>query len=951
MTNTSGLWERGIERDRLAAVLDAAHQGHGGALLFRADPGLGKTRLLALAAAEAEGRFTVVSASGQEQEQAYPFAVLHQVFESLVRLPGTGAAELAHGVDVLRGWFYGSVAEQPLAGGGAAGRAALLYATYWLLASVAETRPLLLCVDDLHWSDPDSLEALRFVTRRLAGLPVAVVGAMRAWPAAASELAEGLVRKGAAELWDLRPLSSPSAEQLLAGVLGAPPTPVQVSEALRLTGGNPFLVEELGRLWRGAQPVAPPGRSASRRDSTLLGRLRGLPAHTLQLLEVASALGPVFLLEVAREVADMSPAEAEAALLPAEALGLVLPDQRRDRWSFLHPLLQRALYDSLGLARQRALHGQALATLRARGAPAAQLAPHLAEIAEPGDATAVADLRRAADEAEALVAYESAALHWRQAAALCLADGAERAELQFRLGLAEQRAGDYGSACRAFAAAAAARPSAAGLRSRIHAAWAFSLAFAGDLDGSRQHIALAEAEAEACSAAQAVEIGVEAVILPQSFGDVPQAQAAAERLWSRGRRSGDVGARSKAAACRAWIVGFRGQQRAYRWARQGAMLQPAGPPDSLELSVGWSPLTVFGRVATYTGHYGEARAALERVHALALARRCLPAMIWSATFLTELAWRQGRLREAFAHGDAVLDQVAGLSWMTAEPRVHRGRVLMEMGDLEGAEAHFATAAEEARAAGLQPALMLSLFAQATLTTRRGAWDRAAALFAQGRRLAESLGIRGPDPFRWSQEAIECLLHLGDIEAAAGLIDRLGNDARRSGHRGDRAIALRCRAMLAAAERRVDDAEADFAAALPQHRQAGEALEEGRTLLALGAFRRREGNALRARPVLDVASALFEACGAGLWRRQAEAERRAAGGRHRSRPGTGLLGLLTPQEYRVAELVSQGRSNREIACALLISPKTVETHLGHVYAKLALTTRGVLREHFKRHAGG
>jgi len=211
MTSTSGLWEREVERDRLTALLDAAHQGHGGVLLFRADPGLGKTRLLALAAAEAAGCFTVVSAAGQEQEQAYPFALLHQVVESLVRRPGTGAAELTQGVDVLRGWFYGSAADRPVADGGAAGRAALLYATYWLLASVAEARPLLLCLDDLHWSDPDSLRAVGFLACRLAPLPVALVGAMRAWPAAASELAEGLVREGAAELRDLRPLSPPSA--------------------------------------------------------------------------------------------------------------------------------------------------------------------------------------------------------------------------------------------------------------------------------------------------------------------------------------------------------------------------------------------------------------------------------------------------------------------------------------------------------------------------------------------------------------------------------------------------------------------------------------------------------------------------------------------------------------------------------------------------------------------
>ncbi|HVB09368.1 MAG TPA: AAA family ATPase [Bacillota bacterium] len=948
----SPLWERDGERQRLDAALAGARDGRGAVLLLRGDPGLGKTRLLAVAAAAAADRFTLVSVAGQEQEQAYPFALLHQVVESVVRQPGTGAAELTRGLEVLRGWFYGPAAtENPPAGRGPGARAALLYAAYWLLASVAEARPLLVCLDDMHWSDPDSLEAVRFLAHRLGRLPVALVGGLRAWPAAASEIAEALAQDGLAELRDLRPLSATAGEQLLGQVLGASPSRDQADLARDLAGGNPLLIEQLARVWRTAPTAAPRGDGAATpRRWPLLARLSGLPAATSRLLEAASVVGLTFRLEETLAVAGMEPATAETALEPARALGVLVP-AGGERWAFVHPLFRQALYEDLSEARRGALHRGALEWLRRRGAPASELAPHVLQAAIPGDLRALRDLRNAAEEAESVGASESAALRWSEALALCRRSDPGRADLQYRLGLAHQRAGRQQAAAVAFAAALGAADTDHGLRARIHAAWALSCTFIGDATGARANLGAAVDEASGHSPELTAEMCVTQAVLLHSFGGLPEAVTSVERGEELARATGDPALLARAKACRAWVSWGAGEPETYRWAREAAVQMPPGPPDDLELTIGWSVSMAHGVVALLWGRYDEARVALEETNALARTRHSMSSLIWTETFLTDLAWRRGDLHAAFAHAEAIPADGIGLPWMTAEPRLHRGRVLMDMGDLDGAAACFTLADAEARAAGEAPVRMLAAFAQAALAGRRGRWGEAAGSFANAAEMAAAFMHASLDPFRWTQEGIEALLHTGRLDQAAPLIDGMQSSAQRMGWQGDEAIALRCRAMLAAAQGRAADAEACFAAAVALHRQVGETLEEGRTLLAHGAWLRRQGDPLRARRVLDEASVRLDGSGAGYWVSLAEAERRSAGGRRRHRLTTGPLARLTPQEYRVAELVSRGLSNREIACTLLVSPKTLETHLGHIYEKLALESRGALKEYFARHVPG
>lgn len=939
------LCEREQERECILTALAAARRGQGTILFLRGDPGMGKSRLLAFAAEQAHTDFTVVTALGQEPEQAYPFALLHQVVESLVRRPETHAAALTQGLDVLRAWFSGRAsAPQDGVQSGPGARAALLYAAYWLLASVAERRPLLLCLDDLHWTDPDSLEALRFVCRRLSALPLAVVAGLRAWPANASTLAEALAHDGGAQIRDLRALSPGGVAALLASEMGTPPGARRREQAVELTGGNPFLVQQLGRVWAAAPEDAPAGPGVALRHWPLHRRLQGVPPQGRRLLEAASVLGRTFRLEVAEGLAGLQRADEQVALIPLRDLGLVVSEPP-GRWSFAHPLFQQAIYAELPDAERQRLHREALGALRALGVPAVELTPHVLQACRPGDRQALRDLLQAAAAAEARAAHDSVVYHLEAALGLCPQGDAQRAALLHRLGCAHQQAGEQGLAVAAFTAGLGEPVSEPALRAGMHIGCALSSAFVGDAAGARRHLADAVVDAARHSPARAAGVGVIQVMLLLSFGGWREAAAALEPARRFADQSGDARARAQVKACQAWLGWATGDALAYRWAREAAADFPLGPPDELEMSMGMSVSVVHGVTAMLWERYEEARGPLLEASARARSRGSTPALIWSATFLTDLAWRCGRLREAFAHAAAIPAEDIGLPWLTAEPRIHRGRVLMDMGELEGAAACFAQSAAEARATGQVPVQMLATFAQATLAARQDQWGAALAGFQAAWQLASAIEHTGADPFRWRQEAVDVLLHAGLVDQAAALLAEMEAATLRLDWPGAMAIVLRYRAQIAAAQSREAEAEKHFQAGLALHAQAGEALEQGRTLLAHGRWLRRRGERVRARGVLGDAAALLATCGAGYWVGQAEAERRAAGGRRRRDLSSGPLAGLTPQEYRVAELVSLGHTNREIACTLLISPKTLESHLGHIYQKLDLRSRQALRARF------
>jgi DNA-binding CsgD family transcriptional regulator len=176
-----------------------------------------------------------------------------------------------------------------------------------------------------------------------------------------------------------------------------------------------------------------------------------------------------------------------------------------------------------------------------------------------------------------------------------------------------------------------------------------------------------------------------------------------------------------------------------------------------------------------------------------------------------------------------------------------------------------------------------------------------------------------------------LLDVGRVDDAVELLDAWEPDARRLGRDRVLAEATRCRGLVAAARGEVDRAIATLEQAVDQAEAVSDPFGRARALLALGVAKRRARQKRGAREAIAAALSGFESLGEVIWTKRARAELGRIGGRTREDG-------LTPAERRVAALVAEGRTNREVAAVLFLGERTVETHLTRIYAKLGIRSR-------------
>lgn len=329
---TPRLFGRTVERARVDAVLRGARNGRSGALVIRGEPGIGKSALLQYAIAHAPG-FRVLTARGFESESEIPFAgladLLRPVLHLMDRLPGPQAAAL-----------QGAMSLGPPAGGD---RFSVCAATLGMLAAAAADDPLLVVVDDLHWLDVSSREAILFAARRLNAEGIALVTAARP--------ATGPARPGPEQVYaglpelDVEGLTEADAAGLFAEVLPSA-SPETRRRIYADTAGNPLGIRELSEHQDHLE--APPGARVPAQSSltrALSGRLTELPENTRQaLLLVAAGSGAeTDVVLRAAGVAGLTLPD----FAPAERAGLLEIDERRIR--FRHPLLRTVLYGSAAM--------------------------------------------------------------------------------------------------------------------------------------------------------------------------------------------------------------------------------------------------------------------------------------------------------------------------------------------------------------------------------------------------------------------------------------------------------------------------------------------------------------------------------------------------------------------------------------------------------------------------
>jgi DNA-binding CsgD family transcriptional regulator/tetratricopeptide (TPR) repeat protein len=771
-------------------------------------------------------------------------------------------------------------------------------------------------LDDAHWADAPSLQALLFVLRRLEADRVLVGLGVR------SEEARGL-----GEPWR-RLLDGERATRLrLSGLspaelieLGAPAVALSMPAARRLaehTGGSPLyaraLLQELepAVLQRSEGPLAAP-RSFS---TLVVTRLAACAPATEALVAAAAVLGLRAPVSRVAEVAGVG--DAATPLSEAVVAGLLNESggPAAAEVAFPHPLVRAAVYTDLGPTRRRELHRRAALAV----GPSESLAHRLAATLGP-DPDLAATLEELGEEEASRGSMRSAGTHLLQAAKVS-SPGPDRTRRLFSALQSHFLAGEIGAAEEVRPELTDLPPSAKRSYFLGHLALWQARADEADQELRRAWSLLDDPEA---TPGLGVGIASQQAILMMLAYRSDEAIEWGDRCLALSSHAPALRGVALAVWALARALGGHADEVARHLDELGA--PEAAPPELLDAFV------ARGVVRLWTDALDQARADLEVV--VARARRGQPVrLVGQATaYLGEACYRAGALDDAILHTELAITMAEemGRGWdrtfvhaLAAYPRA-------AVGDLAEAEAHAEAARESATAFGLSAALTYAASAAASAAHARGdpaALSRAAAGY---RDPAE------PGTFPVGPIHAESLLAAGDLDAAEASLAAYETDACRLDRASALLAAARVRVALEAARGRTEAAGVAYRRGRAAAARSSQPLAEARLRAAYGTALAASGQRGAARRELAEAAATFQALDARPDLARVQAELAGVGGRLRSRTLE-----LTTQESAVARLVADGLSNREAASRLVVSVKTIEYHLGHVYDKLGVRSRSQL----------
>ena len=415
------LLERERELAELRSALSDARQGRGRLILAEGTAGLGKTSLLRAAADIAAGSgVACLRARANELERDFAYGCVRQLLEPAVAKASEPERErLFEGAASIARPLLAATERAP-ATAPADYTVSMLHGLYWLLNNLAAELPLLLCIDDLHWSDRESLQFLNYLAPRLDGLALAVFASARTPDRAASELAR-LAAAPETRLLRLEPLSIEATATLCAQVLGTVPTGDFAAACRTATGGNPFYLKALLREARErGLPLDAAGAARVRRlgpatvARAVLVRLAGAPDAATALVRAGAVLGDGASISEAAQLADLSHADAAHAADLLTTLGIFAPAETVE---FAHPIVREAVYAAIAPQERMRTHAYAAAILDGSGASGERVAAQIAESAPIGEPGRVVLLRQVAAAALARGAPGAAVAWLRRALA------------------------------------------------------------------------------------------------------------------------------------------------------------------------------------------------------------------------------------------------------------------------------------------------------------------------------------------------------------------------------------------------------------------------------------------------------------------------------------------------------------------------------------------------------
>jgi DNA-binding NarL/FixJ family response regulator len=899
---------RDAEVGLIAEMLSRARDRESSALAFVGPPGIGKSALLDEAARMVDSA-QVLRARGVEQEAEMPFSGLHEL---LGRASSQLRGSLSSDAAILAGAFgVGRPAGTD--------RFAIGLATLNVLAALAEAKPLLALVDDAQWLDIASLEALLFAARRLKGEGIVVLFAGR-------ERLSGQARSGIREHL-VGGLDLAAATQLIGARSGCEVSPEVAAVLVSVTGGNPLALGEAAmqltpEQLAGVVALDDPPAVGLGSDLAFQPALNALPAATRTALAVLAALGApgdCDLLQVVLTPLGL----ALDDLVPAETAGVVTLSGPTAE--FGHPLYRSAAYHGIDPGERRRIHATIAATA-GPGRLGETLAWHLA-------AAAIGPNREAADALEA-VANRQRARNGYFAASRAYARSAtlsdERRTKLRRFTEAARAAEAGGQHARAEMLVAEGLTLAEDPESKadLHSILAKAAAAQGRLSTARDVLVDQAARLEISNRRRAALMLVDAAMPSLWSFEMDPGVPDARQAFALAQAVGCADAARPGIVLAMVLLGRLPEAEAEldRWQQQVQMSQAPEEPIRHAL--------VLARLLIWTDRITAARSVVDRL--ATAARVCAPSDLpLILEVAADLEWRAGR----WDHGHAAAGEGVELAEQMNQ-RLALVRCLAVRARYDAATGRDEDCLDAARrivelrselrqepwTRGLEdPALGLRAMTA-------GDPEAAAARFGSCVALANQRQVRDPGAAPHYGDFIEALAMAGRRPDAERLLAGLDQRAQEVDRVSARAIAARCRGLLAADS----EAEDPFAAALREHARAPQPFEVARTNLLLGERRRRMGRRRDAREPLRRALSGFEALGATPWLARARAELRATGEAVRVRR-TGNM-ELTPQELRVALAVADGATNREAAGALFLSVKTVEYHLTKVYEKLGARTR-------------
>lgn len=882
------------------------------ALVIEGDPGIGKTTLWMSALDQARERgFAVLAARASTTDSVLAYTSLADLLgdAGLDGTPLPDPQRLAVDRILLRANTDGQPTDQRTVG------AAFVSA----MQVLAETSPVLVAVDDLQWLDPSSAQAIGFAARRATG-PVGLLATFRtnshhdsapSWfaPPPPAELAR--IRLG--------PLSVGALHTAVSRRLGRSLSRPQMSRIYEVSAGNPFYAIELARTLLDQ----PPGAHVSM-PATLMelvhNRIGTLDPAVRQALLAMACVGAPTIGDIAYAISSDTH-HALGLLEVAETQGII--EISGNRVHFTHPLLARGCYDDATPAQRRAMHRRLaeLVTepeLRAR---------HLAM----SDTTGEPQTLEALDTAAHIARLRGAPAAAAELLELAIGLGGDTAARRILLATCQFHSGDSARA-RAELESVAAADIPQALRAQALSMLGLMSQLEASLpDAANQLVRALDAAGDDPASRARILTSLSWVQL--RLGDNPASARSIDDAVAEAERHGGSDLLSEVQSMAAVVRFVLGRGLDHQFP---ALAQQS--PRAATTSVMFRPAFHNALLSAWTGHFDAAHEQYvairqscidrgEESDLVFLSHNLVMNEIWRGNFSEAVLIAEDTVQRAqLLGGPLQLAAALGIRALVGAYAGHENQSRRDVEDAIGPVSRSGSGVLKGWTVAALGFLEVSLGNyQAALTALDPALGRVIAA-------PEATEIWGAG---FLPDAVEAMIQVGRLADAEALISMLESNGRRLDRAWMLAVGARCRAMLLAARGDLAAATATAQTAMAEFDRLPMPFERARTQLLLGQLQRRQRHRDAARANLVAALTVFDELDTPLW----SAKARASLARSDIAPGPAKL--LTSGERRVAELAASGMTNREVAAALFISPKTVEVHLTRVYRKLDVRTRAEL----------